>query len=346
MARRWIVSQVPGRYPVDFRKEVIQTLMHKVMHAESVCLVGLAGVGKSNLAGYIDLPEVRQRYLGSEAEHTRFLNVSCPSGATDPDDVFQAALDAVLDLAGAVAPGKLDRPVAGVSLFQALRSALKFLCDAHGQRIVFVLDEFEEAIRRQPADLFDGLRTLRDDQRASGRLQYVVITHLLPQLVLSSPPFHSSRLFNILRDNIYPLPPYRENDATWMLRDLCTRANGMDLSPRATRELLAYSAGHAGLLRALFGDLEPDFDVAQRRMVRLVEQASRTCHSCERIWTHLHRDEHDALRRLAAGRPIEPQWASYLHRRGLLAGRTPDSALFSPLFRRYIEVHQLPRHAA
>lgn len=340
------MTHTAGRYPAEYRKDVIHILTQKVMHAESVCLVGLAGVGKSNLAGYVDLPEVRRRYLGSEAEHTRFLNVSCPSGATDPDDVFRAIFDAVLNLAGTIAPGKLDQPVAGVSLFQALRSALKFLCDAHDQRIVFVLDEFEEAIRRQPADLFDGLRTLRDDQRASGRLQYVVITHLLPQSVLSNPPFHSTRLFNILRDNIYPLPPYRDDDAMWMLGDLCARANGLELSPRATRELLAYSAGHAGLLRALFGDLEPDFDVAQRRMLRLVEQDSRTCHSCERIWTHLHRDEHDALRWLAAGRTIEPEWASYLHRRGLLADRSPHSAVFSPLFRRYIEVHQLPHHAA
>jgi hypothetical protein len=335
------VELVLDRYPIEYRQEVVQPLMHKAQRGESACLVGLAGVGKSNLMNFIAQEAVRRRYLGDEWQRTHFLGVVCTTGAQEPDIVFKAMLDAALALAGEIEPGRSIELVPGVSLFQALRSVLRFLCETHGQRVVFVLDEFEDAIRCQPVDLFDALRTLRDDQRATGRIQFVVITHRLPQLILSTPPFHSSRLYQILRDNIYPLPPYSQKDAEWMLDDLCRKRPGLELPPLAIRELLSYSGGHGGLLRALFEDLHPGFDVARGTLLGLAEQASKTRTSCEHIWTHLHRDEQAALRKLAAGRIVVPEWAAYLHRRGLIARNAPDGAIFSPVFARYIQVVQL-----
>jgi len=341
VSRRQIVELVLGRYPIEYRQEVVQTLMQKAQRGESACLVGLAGVGKSNLMTFIAQEEVRRRYLGDDWSHTHFLGVVCTTGAHEPDIVFKAMLDAALDLAGEIEPGRSIEPVPGVSLFQALRSVLHFICDTRGQRVVFVLDEFEDAIRHQPADLFDALRTLRDDQRATGRVQFVVITHRLPQLVLSPPPFHSSRLYPILRDNIYPLPPYRASDAEWMLDDLCRKKGGLKLQPAMIRTLLDYSGGHGGLLRALFDDLQPKFDVAKETLLGLAARASKTRTSCEHVWTHLHRDEQAALRKLAAGRIVVPESAAYLHRRGLIARNAPDGEIFAPVFARYIQAAQL-----
>jgi hypothetical protein len=267
----------------------------------------------------------------------------CTTGAQEPDIVFKTMLDAALAVVGVIEPGRTIEPVPGVSLFQALRSVLRFICETHGQRVVFVLDEFEDAIRHQPVDLFDGLRTLRDDQRASGSVQFTFITHRLPQVILSTPPFHSSRLFQILRDNVYPLPPYRDSDALLMLDDLCKRRDNIELSPRATRELLANSGGHGGLLRALFDDLHPDFIATEQILLGLVTKQSNTYTSCERIWTHLHRDEQAALCKLVSRRIIDPPWAAYLHRRGLLRNGTPNGAVFSALFSRYIQIHQTSR---
>lgn len=332
---------VLDRYPIEYRQEVVQPLMHKAQRGESACLVGLAGVGKSNLMTFIAQEAVRRRYLGAEWSHTHFLGVVCTTGAQEPDIVFEAMLDAALALAGEIEPGRSIEPVPGVSLFQALRSVLRFICETHGRRVVFVLDEFEDAIRCQPVELFDALRTLRDDQRATGRVQFVVITHRLPQLILSTPPFHSSRLYPILRDNIYPLPPYRASDAEWMLDDLCRKKGGLKLQPAVIRAVLDCSGGHGGLLRALFDDLQPEFDVAREALLGLAAKASKTRTSCEHVWTHLHRDEHAALRKLTAGRIVVPEWAAYLHRRGLIVSSTPDGAIFSPVFAHYVQAAQL-----
>lgn len=335
------MALVLERYPITYRKEIVRTLMQKSQRSESACLVGLAGVGKSNLMTFLAQEEVRQRYLPENWQHTHFLGVVCKAGTQEPDVIFKAILDEALSLIEKIEPGTSLDSTPGQSLLQTLRNALNFLCLTHQHRVIFVLDEFEEAIRNQPFELFDSLRSLRDDHRTTGAVQFVVITHRLPQLIFGQPPFHTSRLYSILRDNIYPLPPYSTEDAEWMLHDLCRKKDRADLSPLAVRELLANSGGHGELLRAIFEDLEPDFDVANQRLSGLVEKASRTRTSCQRIWTHLHYDEQAALRKLSVGRIVVPEWAVYLHRRGLITTEAPDGLIFSPVFGRYIQLHHL-----
>ena len=122
----------------------------------------------------------------------------------------------------------------------------------------------------------NALRTLRDDQRATGRIQFVVITHRLPQLILSTPPFHSSRLYPSCATTSTPAAASPEGRRVDARRPVQKKRPGLELPPLAIRELLGYSGGHGGLLRALFEDLHPGFDVARGTLLGLAEQASKT----------------------------------------------------------------------
>ena len=325
------MALILDRYPIDFRSEIVHPIMAEIQHSGSVSIVGLAGAGKSNLVHFMGQPEVLAHYLPhSEATRTHVLSVQCRPGTQPKEELFGKMLSALLQ-AFELAP---ETPLAE-STFNQLRSTLASLCGRRGQRLVFVFDEFESLISAQGADFFEDLRELRDEHRTSGNLLYVVITHRMPQRIPGSPSFEESKFFEILRNNIFPLGPYRKVDARGMLHVLLQRQGVQAISPAASDRLIAFSGGHAGLLRAVVEELSPNFERSAPRLLTLVSESQRIRHAGEHIWTHLHIQEQRALSSLVFGQAIPPAMQQFLFKRGLL-DEADSSSLSSLLLREYI----------
>jgi len=291
-------------------------------------------VGKSNLVHFMEQPEAKAHYLpADEAAFTQILHVSCNPGSQPADSLFKDMLAPLFSLASRLEGQAMDTPVA-MSPFHALREVLQVVCQRHQHRVVFILDEFESLISHQPADFFERLRDLRDAHRTTGRVAYVVITHRLPHLAPNNRGFRESKFFELLRNNIYPLPPYRTQDALLMLEVLRQRRNSVSLSEQDRARLIAFSGGHSDLLKAIFFEVYPTPSVSAHQLLKLVESSTGIRSSCEHIWTHLHPEEQEALICLVSGRPIEPAMQQFLHYRGLLqSGASP--AFFSPIFQQF-----------
>jgi AAA domain len=334
------MALILGRYSIEYRSEIVRPLMTMIRQGESSCLVGMAGVGKSNLVTFLQQPEVREHYMpAAEAARTRFVPIACWSGVQSKDSFYHLMVQWTWNVAASLEPQMPDAPpTQGPPLF-LLRDILQTVCRQHACRLVYILDEFDCLVQNQAADFFNELRGLRDEYRATRNLVFLPITLTPPQLVRGRQPLSKSKFFEIVQDRIYALPPYREADAAAMLRTLSERKDDCVIEPADRDRLIAYSGGHSGLLWALFHELHPDFTLSRPRLGRLVENSQRVRTSCERIWEHLLPEEQQALGALARGQAAPLQMEEYLCRRGLLVDASPVR-IFSPVFGEYIRRFQ------
>ena len=330
------MALIQNRYPIDYRAEVLRPVMSALKHGDSVGLVGLAGVGKSNLVHFMEQPEVRLHYWPEEdPPRTHFALVPCRADDLPKDELFGAMRISAWSIAIRAKLEIADPALPGVTQYQMLHDFLRVFYEEHGQRLVYVFDEFERLIQSQPAGFFDDLRALRDDHRAAGPLAFVTITHRMPQLVTGRSPFGQTGFFELLRDHIYPLPPHQPIDAQGMLQTLLQKEDGVALTPEACQRLIVVSGGHCGILRATFLALKPDFSMSVRTLLHFAAGNQRIREACDHIWVHLHAEEQEALRRLVRDQPVSAEMTGFLVRRGLLRDKPPP-AIFSPLFREYV----------
>lgn len=325
------MSLILDRYPFTYRRTTVQSIIKATQEGLSLCLVGLAGVGKSNLVHFLEQPEIHALLKREEASRTHFIGIPCAKDIGAPEDVYRSLSSRLVAL-----ERQLGIRIARISeqtAFDDLRNHLKTLCRERNQRIVFILDEFEQLARNQPLELFEALRILRDDHRTTGNLVYVLLTHRMPQVVAGSQPFVKSRMSEIIRGQIHPLGPYNKEDALAMLDALCTKSE-MTISPENRDRLYVFSGGHSGIMRAIFMSIRPHFDIPGTKIVRLSTNEPGVAQACQHLWDHLHAEERSALLGLVRGAPPDLTMKEFLKKRGLLK---PDSVFFSIVFEEFVK---------
>lgn len=332
------MSLIGGRYPIGYRSALVSELMAVFQHGDSACLVGLAGTGKSNLARFLEDRQVARHYLpGSEADRIHFRRMECSAEST-PDEIYTHMAQHVQQLLHGLghAPSKPEVP--GETPLFRLSGLLKQLCTQEGQRLVFIFDEFERLAHHQQPPFLQGLRSLRDDHRTSRNLAYLLVTHRMPQLITTQPALGKrGKLFELVREHLYALPPYSETDTQSMIDALVRQRNHKpaQLSQEARALLVNLSGGHSGLLAALFNEFYPDFTRSVQRMLHSAEQPSAIHRASDHIWHHLHAEEQQALQDLVHARPVPNEMVTFLSRRGLVTVKSTPT-IFSPLLKEYI----------
>lgn len=325
------MSLILDRYPFSYRREIVQLIIDITQEGNSLCLVGLAGVGKSNLVHFLEQPEIRALLKREEAGRTYFFGIPCAKDIGAPEEVYRSLLSSLVALERQI--GVRVAKIPEQTVFDDLRNHLKTLCRERNQRIVFILDEFEQLARNQPPELFEALRILRDDHRTTGNLVYVLLMHRMPQVVAGSQPFVKSRLFEIVREQIHPLGPYSEEDALAMLDALCAK-NSMTISQANREKLCAFSGGHSGIMRAIFMAIRPHFDIPATKIARLATNDPGVAQACQHLWDHLHPEERFALWELVKGTSPDLAMKEFLIKRGLLKR---GSGFFSIVFEEFVK---------
>lgn len=331
------MTLILNRYAITFRADIVTTLMDNIRQGESSCVVGLAGAGKSNLATFLAQPEVMLHYRPHEVDRLHVIRIACRPGNQPKNELYEAMLFPVLVLATHLDPTVESTRDPSVPPFFSLREAVRTVCQVHGHRLIFVFDEFESLIQYQPAGVFEDLRTLRDDQRTYEGVTYITITHHLPHRVPGNTSFAGGGFFELIRNHIYPLGPYRPPDASAMIDELVKRQDLPGIDDTDRQRIIYFSGGHGDLLKALFYELMPLFHVPGPRLLALAKTSPAIRASCQHIWEHLHDNEQRALQLLDADQPVPAPWLDFLAHRGLLTQLSPPT-IFSPLFREYVRL--------
>ena len=330
---------VVPRFGSHYRQDEISLVCRHALSGESLCFVGVAGTGKSNMLKYLrDDRENKRQYLGDAVDRVHFPMVDTTVWEGTPLSLWRLMLDALETLLAPLSPPPLgSRPGPRTEEGQVMgciEQRLTWACQELGQQVMFLFDDFDRAFVSGPLSMLEQLNRLRGGNRE--RLSYCVFTRKLPHILGREHNLAGQcKFYDLLRHNIYALGLYTEEDARLMLRHLNAVA-GAPLSRTQLRQIEELAGGHARLLKVLFDLWAATPPPAIDTTAYLASQPDVE-QECRRILDGLHRHEQEVARRLARGTATGEDQAvvDHLARRGLLV-RGSGIRWFSPLFERFL----------
>lgn len=320
-----------GPSPLDFRKEEVAAIFHHLGLFNSVSVVSVGSVGRSNFIQHMTSKEVIHHYLGEENNRRNVLIPIDPAlllivDETTPKDRTWAAYELLLhrlflrlypfeqfderdietiyrsytqlqDLVGS------HKALLAVRYFE---SAMSIIIE-RGYQIVFIFDDFETMLKRIPVEFFVQLRGLRDLYKRG--LLFITLTRQpLPDLAFS---FDLSLLelepfIELVRDTIY-LASYNSTDAHRLLLSLAKRA-GKSVSNEIVEALITISGAFAGIMRVAFNfvvfggnTLDANMIASPEFVTSMVRRSEGLRTECYVIWSSLSDSEQAILKAIADG---------------------------------------------
>lgn len=334
--------------PLTFRSELLQRVMPALIGGECCSLVGVSGVGKTNLVRFIQRPDVQTLYWGDESVWVIPIDTNGLVFSASPDEyaVLELMIDRLIREA-------LQRhaPSDVVNSFESLqlnltaqpsaRLALRYLdriCgtlrnDLHAH-LIFVFDQFEDIWKSFDARMFLNLRYLRDEYKY--QLAYLVVTReRLPRMrQRGKQNLQADEAFwELFASHTYGLGMYSEQDAITMFERITAR-HAISVSPAYQEAVLSLSGRHPALLRAVMWELYDTYK--ENDTPANLVQAERIAEECAKLWHDLFPEEQQIVRAIGAGRhqPANDSAAQAdLRLKEVIVSEPPR--LFSPLFAAY-----------
>ncbi|MEZ4615351.1 MAG: CHAT domain-containing protein [Caldilineaceae bacterium] len=330
------------RYTPTYRQKEIRVICDSVLKGESLCFVGVAGLGKSNITNFLhsDPYSYKPAYLGDEAGHIHFPVCDGHTWNETPEGLWQMMLAALVETTAHIEAPELDSKRVLVyedqKTYSDLRQRIRWLCKEQNQRIMFILDDFDDVISTGPLSMLEQLNALRTDGN-SGSLSYLIFTKRLPHVLGQAHSLQrNSKFYHLFSQQIYTLEPYDDGDARQMLEHL-TQSAGRPLHSQDLIKILMLGGGHARLLKIVFELWRANPPDAGDYVTYLFDKPD-VQNECMRIFASLHDEEQQVAIRIAKGQetPIDRPIIDHLIRRGLLENRG-KWIWFSPLFEQFLQ---------
>jgi hypothetical protein len=343
--------EIGPQFSANFRQEILSRFFSYVQSAESFYIVGGAGTGKTRLLDYLTKEDVQKYYLKENS--SRFLLVRVDLNrlfAKNESWAFYELMlsSIVLELnkheSNNVIRGELVDLVARVIESRDPLLALRFfeiavnkLCQGLELKLCFMIDEFDEAYKNFPHEIFSQLRAVRDANK--NRVSYVVFLRTLPERL--RPPHDTESFYELLSRNMLGIGPYSRADTLQILQQLEVRRNH-PLLPAQREHISEASGGHIGLLQAFLSILIEDPQAKQKIGTpgwgEWFGQQPASVEECRKIWEGLDQDERNSLLGFAAGDQTQKSTLAekLLFAKGLLQTSGNVTSVFSPVFGQYI----------
>lgn len=326
------------RYQATYRQDEIELIIRLALRGESLALVGLAGIGKSNIVNFLREIDEHALTLGQNVTRLHFPIVDATYWQETPLSLWKIMLDALNQATRKLSPPPAEDKIIPISeeerVINALRRRLEWVCQELEHRVMFVLDDFDGLLEAGPLSLLERLSGLRSEGNRE-TLSYLVFTKRLPHVLGRSYDLENeSKFYDLFRQRIYALEPYSPEDAYQMLKHL-NEVAGNPLRERDLAEIRQLTGGHAQLLKSVF-DLWANEGVAGVNPLTHLAEQPDVQQECRRILRGLHEEEQAVLRRVArdAATPADQDLIDHLVRRGVLTAGTHQ--LFSPLLDQYL----------
>ncbi len=335
--------------PLSFRADLLQQLMPTLQAGECCSLIGVSGVGKTNLVRFLQREDVQVAYWGTVPTWVVLIDTNSlvfeghtPEYALMELMIHRLIREAERHKLPADLIADLDRLHTGLIAQPDVHLALRYLdricgrlCADQGLHIVFAFDQFEDIWRDLAARLFLNLRYLRDEYKY--RLVYLVITREPLQTIrqrAATDLVVVEAFWELFTAHVFGLGMYTANDAAAMIERMARR-RGATISAELRDMVITLSGGHPGLLQALFWELldTPDRAVEIANLLRVAQISQE----CAKIWNDLPVEEQHLARGIATGLPLRDPAASALANlrlKGIIRGEALQ--LFSPVFAAYI----------
>jgi hypothetical protein len=339
----------------DFRKAEVKRIFGWARAGESASVIGISGVGKSNLFNHIRDPQTQAMYLGELDTDTIIVRVNFHYAPDFTDrTVYSLILEQLEMLDGDKERlGLADETLAALSelhekmldagsdtlkVQRYFKLAVRQLLAHSSRRLVILCDQFDEVYREAEPRFFANLRGLREAYKY--RVSYILFTRdMLPNLIEMDA--EREEFYELVASNVMGLRPYNQSDAISLLQRIAQRSqlplpNGLD------EKLFRLTGGHAGLLRAAYlGVVERDLalSLGSEDIVAQLLAVPGVHTECDKIWNSLSSRERRVLLFLSDGLPLdeaERPFARQLQIKGVLSEAEPPQ-VFAPIFAAFIQ---------
>ncbi len=317
------------RLLTTFRTADLEPVLGLIHAGQSVEVIGVGSVGKSNFVRHLIRQDVidtflYQRYgekskvvfVGLDANSLleplpSAMDRSKPSGWSGYELFASRLLRSVMEqgLLNHVAPTHPAHPEELYAMYQRLwpddqapvnviafryvEDILQRIFDAvQNVRFIFIFDEFEKFLRELPPRFFQTLRSLRDQFK--DRVMFISTARQIMPLLVDHALYDEYEPFIELFSRHFLLP-YRPSDTEQTFRRLSVRR---DLPPpplEMREQLMAVTGGHAGLVRAAFSAWAPlnllRLQMSDEEVIRILLQVNEVQEECKTIWRSLSQDE-------------------------------------------------------
>ena len=250
-------SHFESLYPKDTRDKEIQKILNFVKEGHSCQVIGIPGVGRSNLLGLLSYNRnVRLKHLGENQKWFHFVLLNFSEIRKKP--LSDATKFIFLGLLDSLRERKMDKEYAVVNkifkesievndelvLFQGLKKTIDFLAIEKELTIVFLFDRFEEYIPMLTSEFFANLRVLRN--RAKYRFS-VIFSVNRPLEDVFEPVFFAD-FYEFMAGKIVYLPILDNPGLDFRIYYL-EKVTGKKVTRNILEKIMELTAGHASLTR-------------------------------------------------------------------------------------------------
>ncbi len=332
-------QNVISRYSKIYRHSEINFILNSAKQGESLCLMGVAGVGKSNIVNFLRDIEQNAPQVEQDVARLFFPIVDATQWQGTANSLWMLMSDALNVATASLPPDTSEQKVIPISederAFKYLQTRLDYVCQKQNCQVMFVLDDFDRVISEAPLDVLERLNVLRSAGNR-GALSYLVLTKKLPHVLGSNKDFgQNSKFYDLFKHSVYALEPYNKDDALRMLAHLNEKADS-PLTESQLEQIYRIAGGHAGLLKAVF-NLKKTEPAIKLESANFVDEPDVQW-ECERVFSKLHKQEQQVSLRVAQGKHTaqdEPT-IKHLKKRGLFAN-SDGIQWFSPLMDYFLQ---------
>ncbi len=244
-------------YPESTRFDEIEKILSFVKEGNSCQLIGVPGVGRSNLLGLLSYNRnVRLKHLGEKQKWFHFVLLNFSEVRKKP--LFDATKFIFLGLLDSLRERKMENEYDAVNtifkesvglndeliLFQGLKKTIDYLALEKELTIVLLLDRFEEYVPVLTADFFANLRILRN--RAKYRFSVVFSTTRLLEDIFE--PVFFGDFYEFMAGKIVYLPIKDQPGLDFRISYL-EKVTGKKIDKKMLDKIMALTGGHGNLTR-------------------------------------------------------------------------------------------------
>jgi hypothetical protein len=309
-----------GRHPDSYRQEQIQTLKQAILAKENWLVLGLPGMGVSNLLRFL----VTRTDWGDRSVIFAYLDCDTLDDCRD-SDVFFAEI--AREFSRQLPPGKAREDEQG---YARLKRYVREVSVDPLDRLAVVADKTDPILSAADSRFYRRLKALTDLNK-SVCFVFADSPHMLSVIDPEELLFAGRRLV---------VGPFDERDVAGAIREEGRRL-GREFDPAEEKQLARLTGGHAGLLRALssavvgggVGLSEPDVALVERLLARADVEAR-----CRRIWQALDAAQQATLSVVAKEQPgpLAQDTLLWLRDFGLVGEQQGEWRLFSPIFAGFV----------
>jgi hypothetical protein len=268
-----------AQHPSGYRKKEVQQLLTLLAAGECVSLIGISGMGKSNLLGFL-----AYRASPQKKHSPTCILVDCNRlSKFESQEFFQLASDQLQPL---LASYSIQEEETQTDPFDCLNRKVASIVEASPKTLALLLDGFDDLARAVDRAFFNQLRSMRDTFKY--RLSFLLATRQPLAYITGTDKIREFE--DLIVSNQIWLSPLSVEDAHWTIKRMEERL-GLSFDKNARQNLLTFSGHHPGLLKALAANWS-DGDPTQPSS--WLSQAA-VARECELLWGDLPEESRNAV---------------------------------------------------